>query len=338
MITKFQVTRAIGVIKLCTTIVQSFSLIVNSGFHSSIVNPAYGSQNTAFSEKRPASLFRAGDIDFTDVKLIFSDMDGTLLLPSHRISERSIHAISAVKAKGIPFLPATGRNRPSMLAAVGPQFLQLFGDSIEHIPGIFSQGLVVYGMDGKLIHQEFLPYSIVMGVENFCRENSLSMIAYSGDTIYTTEYNNYTLGIMKYNDVKPELVPQSLLQLETKAIPLNKLIILSEDPLISKHRPELEKHLFGKASFTSAVKGMLEVLPFGASKGKGVQKFLEYHDVDRRHVMAFGDAENDLEMIKLVKYGIAMENAQDDLFHHAYRRTLSNRENGVAYILEHVVA
>lgn len=55
------------------------------------------------------------------------------------------------------------------------------------------------------------------------------------------------------------------------------------------------------------------MLPFGASKGKGLQRLLQHMDVDAKHVLAFGDGQNDVEMFQLVGTSVAMGNAMQQV-------------------------
>ena len=82
---------------------------------------------------------------------------------------------------------------------------------------------------------------------------------------------------------------------------------------------------------------MLEVLPFGSSKGDGVLKLLEHVGINPEQTCAFGDGENDIEMFQLVKYGIAVENAKVELKAEAKFITDSNANNGVANVLDKIL-
>lgn len=64
-------------------------------------------------------------------------------------------------------------------------------------------------------------------------------------------------------------------------------------------RPAIEEAIAGDASITSALAGMLEVLPQGASKAAGIEVVLETLGIQSDEIMAMGDAENDLQMLKM---------------------------------------
>lgn len=117
-------------------------------------------------------------------------------------------------------------------------------------------------------------------------------------------------------------------------VTVNKLILLDDEEKLVRLRPILTSFLNNRASFTSAVPGMLEVLPPGASKGYGVLKLLEHMNISPEDTVAFGDGENDIEMLELVGYGVAVDNAKDLLKRVAKYGTKTNDEYGVASILE----
>lgn len=79
--------------------------------------------------------------------------------------------------------------------------------------------------------------------------------------------------------------------------------------------------------------GMLEILPYGASKGKGVLKLLEHCKILPQETMVLGDGENDKEMFELCGISVAVDNAKELLKNVATVVTKSNDENGVAYAL-----
>ena len=112
---------------------------------------------------------------------------------------------------------------------------------------------------------------------------------------------------------------------------------MAEDEWLQKIRPDLENELRGQASLTQAVAGMLEVLPFGSSKGDGVSKLLEHMGISAENTAAFGDGENDIEMFQAVNYGIAVANAKPELQAAARFLTESNAENGVANAINKII-
>ena len=79
----------------------------------------------------------------------------------------------------------------------------------------------------------------------------------------------------------------------------------------------------------------IEIMPAGIDKGSGVAELAEYFHIGLDEVMAIGDQDNDLPMIRLAGWGVAMGNATEDVKSQARLVTLSNAEDGVAYAIRH---
>jgi len=78
----------------------------------------------------------------------------------------------------------------------------------------------------------------------------------------------------------------------------------------------------------------LEVVKQGINKATGIDRVAKYYNIPQERIIAFGDENNDLEMLQYAKYGIAMGNGIKDVKEIAYDVTKTNEEDGVAYYLE----
>ena len=135
-------------------------------------------------------------------------------------------------------------------------------------------------------------------------------------------------------------VPRSLagpLQAQVGRLAMAKLIFMASPGRIAEVRPVAEALFAGHASLTTAIEGMLEVLPLGANKGAGVEWLLRRLDVDPAVCMALGDGENDAEMLRLCGLGVAMGNAGSAARGAADAVTAANGDDGVARAIERFV-
>jgi hydroxymethylpyrimidine pyrophosphatase-like HAD family hydrolase len=107
---------------------------------------------------------------------------------------------------------------------------------------------------------------------------------------------------------------------------------------IDELRPAITAALGQRASLTTAISGMLEALPAGASKGEGVAWLLGELGIDpAAHLMALGDGENDIEMLQLAALGVAVANAGPGAKAAARAVVASNDDDGVAEAIERFV-
>ena len=261
---------------------------------------------------------------FENIKFVGCDVDGTLLRHDNTVSSRVLSSIRSLlhQNKGLRFFLATGKSRIGAWNAL-KDLKKDFSEKSKG--GVFLQGLLVYNNNGEVIFERLLPNSMVIKVLDFCNDNGLPVFAYEGDSLITPKYDKegYVLSITDYKEPIPEEVKDLRERVRSKKHRIHKLIIISSPSIIEKTRPLLETFLklqgnsttsipdneVEQATVTQAMDNMLEVLPFGASKGNGVIEFLKDANANPEELLAIGDGENDIEMLQLAKCGIAMRNA-----------------------------
>jgi len=270
-----------------------------------------------------------------NIECILSDIDGTLIGSDHgAIKSGTVKAISLAMEAGYKFYPCTGRSRLSMSNAVGSEFLNLWEGDVSKIGGVYQQGLMVYDGQGQLIFEKTLDTEIIKEAVAFTDLHRVAIIAYAGDRIICRSRCKQTDKIVLYKEPIPDVFPLGLENLQSSGIAVHKLILLEEDEVLGRIRPLLELALNGKATITKAVPGMLEILPVDFNKGRGVSILLEHLGQDAKNVIAFGDGENDVEMLKLVGAGVAVSNAKEVLKQVAkFVTTKSNDEEGPGEII-----
>ena len=92
-----------------------------------------------------------------------------------------------------------------------------------------------------------------------------------------------------------------------------------------------------QVTFVRTAPYYIEAIPVGTSKASGLSNVCKGLGIDPSEVIAFGDAENDLEMIQFAGHGVAMGNACNALKDAADEVTLTNNEDGIAHTLNHLL-
>lgn len=261
------------------------------------------------------------------IKFVAIDLDGTLLNSHHELSTRNEHALCQAMAEGVHIVLATGKTRFSALNLI--QQLNL------KTPGIYSQGLILYDGDGNVRYQHTISDEVASWIINYAEKNELSLLAYSGMSLYTNRFTQDPTIITQYGE--PEPIIQAKLDDIVGQVPINKLIFMDSPPTITKIRAELTTQLNGNATVVQALADMLEVMPTGISKGTAFQYLVEDFGFSSAETMAIGNAENDIEMIQAAGIGIAVENSMESLKAVADVIVPSNDEDGVAVAIEDYV-
>lgn len=187
-----------------------------------------------------------------------------------------------------------------------------------------------------------LDEGVLLDCVRLARSLQVTLTAYSDDRIFADALDEHTERLLFYREPPPEAVgdlERIIVATAGSRRDVQKVIFMAPQDRIDQIRPEVEAALSSRASLTTALSGMLEVLPLGASKGAGVEWLLGELGHDPKHLMALGDGENDIEMLELAALGVAMGNAGGRVKAAARAVVASNDEDGVAEAIErHVLA
>lgn len=258
---------------------------------------------TRASDARGADAIAGRRRGTPDVRLIVTDVDGTLLSSTQELSARTAAALNEAAALGVPTVVATGKTR-------GPWARSLYeklGEENRKMPGLFIQGLVTCDGRGNVLKSRTLGKADVKDILRFAKTRDSVVVAFCGENIVCSTRNEYTDKVLDYGE--PEPVECGDLLAKSDEYDVNKVLLFGDDEAVKRYRVEAETILADVCDITVAVPGMLEFLPKGASKGSAVRELCEAMEIDPANVMALGDGENDKEMLAYVGLGIAVGNA-----------------------------
>ncbi|TPX52334.1 hypothetical protein PhCBS80983_g06495 [Powellomyces hirtus] len=274
-------------------------------------------------------------IDASAVKLIVSDVDGTLLDNKHELHPRNEAAILKIRKQypDIPFVIATGK--PFGATADIRKKLGL-SDS----PAIHTNGCLLY-QNGHVTKEFTLDPSVVLDIVEMGRKDGKAVYLYVKDEVFQAVEDPAGRGGRTWFDVMKsfgediKLPTQALLQsVESGEIGVQKIVLLSDEKYVPDVRQKLTDNWGQHFHLTQALSYAIELLPHLASKSLALAELLPLYDITSDNVLVFGDGENDASMLKMAKYGVAMANAMPVAKDSASYRTLSNDEGGVGAALE----
>ena len=250
------------------------------------------------------------------VKLIALDLDRTTLKSDGHISKANRQAVEYAISKGIHVCIASGRAFDTLPLEV------------VTIPGIeyaiTSNGAAVYKIkDKKCLNSYVLKESSVAGII----KNTVGYPVKFGATPKAIEYVRSTRTLQE--DIVSFIYEHKH---ELDSID----IVLDDDEL--KNR--IIRELYEKDPdiyITSSVKQLIEISYKDAGKKSGVRFLADRLGIDRKNIAAFGDADNDCDMIEFAGAGVAMGNACDALKEAADYITLSNDDDGLAYAIYNIL-
>jgi len=267
------------------------------------------------------------------IKLIVIDLDGTLLDNKKNISEENKRAIRAAIEKDVMVTIFTGRNYHSARKYLEELDLD--------IPITFQNGAFIMDFKSKkIIREVYLNGNIARQVIENARSEDVFYILYKDflsekDMVIDKRYYGPYEFYLKQNE-RRIIFSDDVLKHLTSAV--------AEVALIGKEEDVIRAVNFIRKEDASVIKSttlkdqtFYEIFGPNCSKAIALQILEDYFKVTKDEVMFIGDGYNDIEIMKIVGFPVAMENASEDVKRYAKFITKSNEENGVAYAIERFV-
>ena len=285
------------------------------------------------------------------IKVIASDMDGTLLGDDHKPAPETLAAVKRACDAGIRFMIATGRNFPGAMTE-----LEDSGLVCDYIVG---SGAEVRNPQQQVVAVHPISMELCRAIYKEVKEYPLSVtFCTDGDDykIGTPEEIRESLMLQMHlffsNLPREELVHTETYQrilrstktvsdmdeLEAAEVPVYKLFLYSEDKeMLDELKSRLEKNK--DIAVASSFPTNLEITDVRAQKGPVLKEYIESLGYTMDEVMVLGDSLNDLSMIEM-DFGatVAMENADPEVKRAAKYITKSNTEFGVAYAIDQLLS
>jgi len=276
------------------------------------------------------------------IKLIITDVDGTLQNSKHKVSDYTVKIINEVldKYQDVSFILATGKTSYSTKLIRK----NLHIENKPRCPAVHTNGCIIYDDKGEVIHEIFLnPQAIIENLQYYEKvfkpaNKPYSYFLYCGEISYTTDelYNETLSG---YDEDVVMIDEQELFtKLKSGEIKCNKICLFSEEEIINEYKQNIKDFMkkYDSIDFTMAIPICIEVVPTNCNKGEALKFIMKSLNLKPNQVVAFGDSLNDIPMFQVAGWKYAMGNAIDELKSIATGITKSNDEDGEAYVLEQI--
>ncbi|MDR1943808.1 MAG: Cof-type HAD-IIB family hydrolase [Synergistaceae bacterium] len=258
----------------------------------------------------------------TPVKLIATDLDGTLLDSSGKIPKRNMETIEEAMARGIAVTLCTGR-----MFSSAKSFAEQAGIKI---PFVCYNGAMTIRPDGEQIWHLPLDMDIALELLESLRPRNLHVQSYIGDVLYVKSadaglFQEY----VKYFGIIGKVIGDDVY---APKVPPTKLLIMTDTaeeaaPLADELRGRFGEKLY----VTRSNSNFVETMNPNANKANGLARVAEILGVKMDEVMAIGDGENDAEMVARAGVGVAMENGEDKIKQAAKHIAPPNDEYGFSW-------
>jgi hypothetical protein len=270
------------------------------------------------------------------IRLLATDIDGTLLNPEFKISAGDLAALRRAHAMGIEIALVTGRRHTFAL----PIAQQLGFD----VALISSNGAITRSLSGETFHRDLMPRQL-------CRDICASMQEFRGDTVLTFDQETKGAIVLEHLDDLSHSIRRWLeknMEYIEFVVPVENALIT--DPVqcmfcgsmarMAEALNTLSAHGIGnratvlRTEYPERDLSMIDVLNAGCSKGHALERWAAHRGYRREEVMAIGDNHNDVEMLEFAGHPVIMGNACEELRNRGWQVTESNGDCGVAAAVE----
>ena len=257
------------------------------------------------------------------IKLAAFDLDGTLLDSQRSLTPAAKKAVACLQQKGIYVVLVTGRS----YSAVKPIYDQLG----LHAPIVCYNGAgVVNGDDGAMIHSLLLPDHLTRGVIQIARRHNVHVHVFISDRMYYEKERKEAWDYEKQLGIKGTLVPFD----EMKDLNVLKALCIADHEILQQVSRDIGNAYGENITRVFSYPHFLEVMDGRVNKVEGLKAVSRQYGISRDEMIAFGDGENDIEMLRYAGIGIAMENAYEHVKEAADLITASNDEEGITKSLK----
>lgn len=261
-------------------------------------------------------------MDFSHIKLVVSDMDGTLLNENNEVSSRFFKQFEELKSKKIHFVAASGRQYQSILQKL---------DSIKHEISIIGEngGIMQHANETKVL-LKLSTAEVKQCIELIRTINGSFIVLCGRESAYIETKNKTFITHLKKYYTAVKMVNDLTTIRDDEFLKIAVFNFESSEQHIYPHVQKLKEY------FQVIVSGQnwLDISHIDANKSYALKQLQQAMGITKKETLAFGDYNNDIGMLACAELSFAMANSHPNVKKIAKFSTKSNTEEGVEDILE----
>ncbi len=253
------------------------------------------------------------------------DFDGTILNKEHKISDKLKELLINLQDQGIKVLLCSGRNIEGMREVI-EQIKTIDYDTFV----ISSNGGEIFKVtNGEMINIKSNKFEVseVRHIKNLIENEAQTLVAFEGSNAFLNKFSIKAY----YNQVKFGRWPSIGIH-----GPVNKILLIDTVEKVNKNYNKVKALMSitnPKINVFRSVPTLIEITPPGATKGQALAKIFKENNFDQSKLIAFGDGENDIDMLTYANLGVCMKNGFDTTKQASDDICKSNDEDGVYHYL-----
>lgn len=263
-------------------------------------------------------------------KIVFCDLDETLLDSKKNISKKDVETIRRIREKGVLFVPNTGR-APGIVKDI----FELFDFDFNHDYAVMGNGAVISEANHFIIEKSF-DYETICDIRDYLDKTELGYSLFSNKGLVSFDEKEYQGRINQGRD--GVFVDRNKFE-NIKNLKVYKIMVRElKDENVDYYKKELSNFAQGEESRFPGGRINIELAPKGTTKGQGVKDLCNYLGIETKDALAIGDNGIDISMLESVGFSCAPKNSLEYVKKYVdYVSPRSNDESAVSEILEKYV-
>jgi len=261
------------------------------------------------------------------IRLLVSDVDGTLVDPQKQLTDGVIAAVGRLRAAGVGFTIISARPRSGLMPIADAL-------SLDEPIGAFNGG-IVFRRSGEVMAHHRIAGDVSRGIWAMIGDAPVDRWVFADDRWYASTDQGVHVEHERRASAQEPVVTQDFDALLDRA---DKITFVSDDePLLRSLTARVAPEYGARATVVQSQTYYLDITALEANKGAGITQLAEAFSVTLAETAAIGDQANDLAMLEKAGLAIVMGNAPDAVKAKADKVSLGNDRDGVAHAIDHFI-
>ena len=263
-------------------------------------------------------------------KLIATDLDGTLVTDDKNLTDRTIENVKKALKKNVKIMISSARAFYRLERYIDE--LDLRRENQYTI--CFNGAMIVENITGEVLYSKNLDKQEVNELISLGKQLNVPIMLYSKNAHSAEEIPEVIQKNKNSKGLNLKIENFNKLDFDKEENYIYKIVFMDKPERIIEIRNNLSKEIINQYEVTSSIPEYIEFVKKGIKKSEAIKFIMNKCKIEQEEVIAIGDGENDIEMLRFAGLGVAMGNADNYVKENADYITTSNNDDGVGNVIE----
>lgn len=263
-------------------------------------------------------------------KLIATDLDGTLVTDDKNLTDRTIENVKKALKKNVKIMISSARAFYRLERYIDE--LDLRRENQYTI--CFNGAMIVENITGEVLYSKNLDKQEVNELISLGKQLNVQIMLYSKNAHCAEEIPEVIQKNKNSKGLNLKIENFNKLDFDKEENYIYKIVFMDKPERIIEIRNNLSKEIINQYEVTSSIPEYIEFVKKGIKKSEAIKFIMNKCKIEQEEVIAIGDGENDIEMLRFAGLGVAMGNADNYVKENADYITTSNNDDGVGNVIE----